>query len=99
MQKVKKNRSTNEDDPDTETEEPTKRRKWAFADRPVCRRAFIRLLGISSNRLNRVAHRFKGLDERRFSSRVPAFQPQSLTENETEHSLSQFEKGQGSPSN
>ena len=38
--------------------------KWFIGGTQVCRRAFLRMLGVGQARLNRTRVRFKGLDER-----------------------------------
>ena len=38
--------------------------KWFIGGTRVCRRAFLRMLGVGCNRLNRTRDRFRGLDER-----------------------------------
>lgn len=38
---------------------------WYVGGTRVCRRAFLRMLGVGCNRLNRTRDRFRGLDERR----------------------------------
>ena len=44
--------------------------KWYIGGTRVCRRAFLRMLGVGQGRLNRTRSRFKGLDERTLGGRV-----------------------------
>lgn len=41
-----------------------KRLTWYLAGTPVCRRAFLQMLGVSCQRLSRTRGHFRGLDER-----------------------------------
>lgn len=43
--------------------------QWFVGGTRVCRRAFLRMLGVGCNRLNRTRDRFKGLDERTLAGR------------------------------
>ena len=42
---------------------------WYVGGTRVCRRAFLRMLGVGCNRINRTRDRFKGLDERKVTGR------------------------------
>ena len=64
---------------DGETESRSSQVKWFLAGTHVCRRAFQKMLGIGSGRLNRTRGRFQGLDERTLKGQGPQARPALAT--------------------
>lgn len=59
--------SNGEDDEDSDDDPHDKRvsrRAWCLDVTPVCRAAFVKMLGISDKRVNRIAHTYRGTDLR-----------------------------------
>ena len=70
--------SEEDSDGSSDDEKPMKRNravKYFLNGTQVCRRAFQRMLGIGSSRLNRTRSRFQGMDERKQKGQTSSTRP------------------------
>ena len=74
--------SEEDSDGSSDDEKPMKRNravKYFLNGTQVCRRAFQRMLGIGSSRLNRTRSRFQGMDERKQKGQTSSTRPALAT--------------------